>query len=285
MAKQPTNAVTKIETPKPQENKALAMKSNATEVSADVLDDIEGVGGAGLENVTSRDLIIPRMLILQKLSPQLEPKKPEYIEGAKVGMFCDTATGDLFSELLFLPCYFATVYLEWAPRNTGKGLVNNHGMNASIMEGTKQDERRRNVLPNGNYIAETATYYGLNISAGGRRCFLPLTSTQLKASRQLMTQITTERVEGRNGPFQPPIYYRARVCTTVDQSNNDGDWVGWKFDPGPTVFELDPSKALLREAKDFYEQARSGLVQGDLASFGEDLASGSTKTVDHNAPM
>jgi tetratricopeptide (TPR) repeat protein len=63
--------------------------------------------GLGLENVTSRDLIIPRLTIIQALSPQVKSNKPEYIAGAKVGDICDVSTGELFDPpLIFLPVHY-----------------------------------------------------------------------------------------------------------------------------------------------------------------------------------
>lgn len=234
-------------------------------------------GNTGLENVTAKDLLIPRIGILQALSPQINRNKPEFIADAQVGDFCDLGLGEIFRDTLhILPVYFATVYLEWAPRNTGKGLVHNHGTDASIMKKTAQDDKGRNVLPNGNYIAETATWYVLNLTANGRRSFIPLTTTALKASRKWLTQVTNERVQRPDGSeFMPPIFYRSWFASPVAMSNAQGDWTGWKFEPGPTILELDPSKKLLAEAKDFLEQVQKGLVSGDVASMAEEGTQGS----------
>ena len=220
-----------------------------------------------------------RITVLQALSPQLQKSKPEFIKEARAGMFCDTATSDLYEdELHIVPCYFATVFLEWAPRSTGKGLVANHGMDASILDKCTPDDKGRMILPNGNYVAETATYYALNMSAGGRRCFIPLSSTQLKASRRWMTLITAEKLRNSQGKeFTPPIFYRSWKATITEQSNNEGSWFGWKFEPSATILELDPTKSLLAAAREFFEMARDGLVRGDVSSLGDDAVSGAAQ--------
>ena len=245
------------------------------------INDEFGSMATGLENVKSKDLIIPRLTILQALSPQLQKNKPEFIRGAEAGDFCDTATGDVFkAPLKIVPVYFATVYLEWAPRNTGKGLVANHGMDASILAHCKPDEKRRMVLPSGNYVAETATYFVLNLTAGGRRSFIPLNATQLKASRKWMTLIMNQRLKrGDGSEFTPPLFYRSWNASVVEQSNNDGSWFGWKFEPGDPIMTIDPQRNLLTEAKEFCEQAKNGLFQGDVGAGDEEPASGS------DAPM
>jgi hypothetical protein len=116
------------------------------------------------------------------------------------------------------------------------------------------------------------TFYALNVTAGGRRSFVPLSSTALKSGRKWLTLITNERVLNpkTNKEFQPPIFFRSWKVTATEETNNQGSWFGWKFEPGPNILEIDPSKNLLAEAKDFMEQARSGLVTGDLASYADD---------------
>lgn len=240
---------------------------------ASFIDEDMLTGGNGFENVSAKDLLIPRLTILQKMSPQIDKSDPKYISGAEYGDFCDTGTGEIFKDLVVVPVFFAMVYLEWGPRSSGKGLIHNHGTNASILSQTKPDEKRRMVLPNGNYIAETATWYVLNLSANRRRSFIPLTSTGLKHSRRWMTLLTNERIKRPDGSeVIPPLWFRSWNVTTVEEKNNDGSWKNWKFDPSDPILALDPSKTILREAKEFYEQARDGLVQGDVAAAAEEHA-------------
>lgn len=243
------------------------------------IDDDMMMGPTGFENVSASDLLIPRINILQKMSPQIDKSDPAYIAGAEYGDFCDTGTGEIFKESMsVVPCFYAMVYLEWAPRGSGKGLVANHGTDASCLKNATPDEKRRMVLPNGNYIAETATWYVLNLSANRRRSFIPLTSTGLKRSRQWLTLLTSERLKRPDGTeFVPPMWYRSWNITTVEEKNNDGSWKNWKFSPGDPILALDPTKTILREAKDFFEQARDGLVKGDVASAAEENAKSSAE--------
>jgi hypothetical protein len=247
--------------------------TTASSAVASFVDDDMMSGPTGFENVSANDLLIPRLTILQKMSPQIDEGDPNYIQGAKYGDFCDTGTNEVFKELVIVPCFFAMVYLEWGPRNSGKGLVQNHGTDASILKNCLPDEKRRMTLPNGNYIAQTATWYVLNLSAKGRKSFIPLTSTGLKHSRRWMTMLTSERVQRPDGTeFQPPMWYRSWNVSTVEEKNNDGSWKNWKFSAGEPINSLDPSKGILRNAKEFYEQARDGLVKGDVANDAETSA-------------
>ena len=212
---------------------------------------------SGLDEVSARDVMVPRLAILQALSPQVTKTKPEFIQGAEQGDFCDIGTGDIFKgSMEVLPCFFATIYLEWAPRDSGKGLAANHGTNASVVGQAKANDNNQLILPNGNLIQETATYFVLNLSAGGRRSFIPLAATQIRSSRRWMTLITAEKIKRADGSeFTPPIYYRSWKATPLSASNAKGTWWTWKFEPSVPVLDLDPSKVLLGVAKEFCQEA------------------------------
>lgn len=232
------------------------------------LDPFASHAGDGFENVTSSDLIVPRLTILQGLSPQIKPGKSEYIKGAKVGDICDVGTNEIFeAPLLFLPVHYVKQYLEWAPRESGKGLINIHN-DKDILDQCTQNDRGQYVLKNGNYIAETAQFFGLNLSAEGRRSFLPMTSTQLKKARGWITTAQSEKVTREDGSrYTPPLYYRVYQISTVDESNAKGDWIGYKIERGPSMQEYfgpDEFMGWFKECLAFRDSIRAGEVRGDV---------------------
>jgi len=254
---------------KKPESTAVASKSaNLPSTESENVGFFDKLSGDGLENVTAKDLIVPRLTILQGLSPQVQPKKPEYIKGASVGDICDVGMNEVFEQpLMFLPVLFVKQYLEWAPRSSGKGLVGIHNDVAILDTGTR-NENNQVILPNGNYIAETAQFFGLNLSAGGRRSFLPMTSTQLKKARQWLSISTSEKVKRKDGTlFTPPLYYRTYAISTVEESNSKGDWIGFRIERGPTIEEYagpDEFQNLAREAIEFKNSIQRGELRGDV---------------------
>jgi hypothetical protein len=205
---------------------------------------------------------------LQGLSPQIQPKKPEYIKGAKVGDICDVGMNEVFEQpLMFLPVLFVKQYLEWAPRQSGKGLVHVHD-NKDILDQCERNDFGQFVLPNGNYIAETAQFFGLNLSADNRRSFLPMTSTQLKKSRSWLSIATAEKVKRSDGTmFTPPLYYRTYAISSVEESNSKGDWIGYKIERGPTIEEYagpDDWTEVVKEAQEFKSSIQRGELRGEV---------------------
>jgi hypothetical protein len=72
-------------------------KAKETAVSTDVLDDIFETAGEGAA-FDSSEMQIPFVRVLQALSPQLNKKKPEYIEGAAQGDLFNTVTNEWSGE-------------------------------------------------------------------------------------------------------------------------------------------------------------------------------------------
>lgn len=234
-------------------------------------DDFFGAfAGAGLENVNSTDLLIPRLTIIQALSPQLQRKKAEFIEGADIGDIVDVATGELFKDgILFLPVLYRKDWLEWAPRSSGEGLVEIHH-DPAILDQTTRNERKQAVLPNGNVISETAQFFGFNLSADRRKCFIPFSSTQLKKARKWITLATSEKLRrGDGSEYVAPLFFRTYNLTTAEESNNQGEWAGWNVARGAALPELDIGinwQQIGRDAVEFRDSLIAGQMRGDMSN-------------------
>lgn len=278
---------TKAPAPKKEPTKAVAKvspKGGALILS----EDQAMVGGAkGYENVRAQDLMIPRLTILHQQSPQLLKSRPEFVKGAEVGDFCDTSTGDIFRESMeIIPVFFTTVYLEWAPRDSGRGLIRNHGINSDAFDAIEPDDKGRRFTEEGNYVQETATWYVLNVDADFRRSFIAMASTQLKASRKWNTAISQMRHETKDGKIvRPSMWYRSWKAVPLPQSNNQGDWNLWGFESGRRNFEIDPSGALWQECARYYEQASTGLMLNFDRGGGDDAQAGGGSSGDDEGDM
>lgn len=235
-------------------------------------DDFGQYENMGMENVKANDVLIPRLTILQQMSPQINAKRAEYIKNAQIGDICDVGTGEVFQEgILFLPVYYRKDYLEWAPRASGKGLVAIHS-SPSILDECQRNDKNQPLLPNGNLIAETAQWFGLNLTAQGRKCFIPFAATQLKKSRRWMTLATGERLSrSDNTTFTPPLFYRVYSLTTAEESNNQGDWSGWRIERNMSLPEIGENWRSVRDTCiAFREQLLAGQVRGEMADANDD---------------
>jgi hypothetical protein len=235
----------------------------ATNVVID--EEMMTMGGMGMEGVKTKDVLIPRLVIIQGLSPQVMKKKAEYIEEAEVGDFCNVATGDIYKErILVIPCHFATTYIEWA-KGRG-GLVNNFGDDPTILKNCVRNDLNQNILPNGNEVQETAQWYCLiQNGASWERIFFPLSKTNLKHSRKWLTLCRTETVTmPDNKLWKPPLFWRSWNLIIIDESNDKGDWATFRPEKGDLTVNIDDSKQLLRMCKIFCEDIRTNAVRPDI---------------------
>ena len=232
--------------------------------------NFEDYAGAGMENVTSDDLLVPRLGILQALSPELNKKKTEYIADTGIGDIADLGTGEIMpNPLVFLPVFFKKVWIEWAPRESGKGLVAIH-VRDSCLDGTTRNERNQPVTSEGNYIAETHQFFGLNLSADRRRSYVSFTSTQIKKARKLNVLATSIRLARNDGTeYTPPLFYSSYNLGTAEESNPSGDWAGWTVNRGTRVEDMENWQYVLQDAKDFYAMLIKGEAVADVSQEGD----------------
>lgn len=245
---------------------AVATVANTSVALPPDLDVFAEFAGAGFENVTSRDMLIPRLTILQALSPQLKKQNAKYAPGSSEGDILDTGTGELMpNPTEFLPAYFRKDYLEWAPRESGGGLKGVHSGDEILRE-CRVDERRNYILPNGNIVVETGQMFGLNLSAMGRPSFIAFTSTQLRKLRQWLTLANGERIDVGGRQIQPPLFYRTYLLGTAPEGNNKGTWAGWTIGRGPVLTERPDWRDLMARVTEFRASLQTGSVSADTSS-------------------
>jgi hypothetical protein len=238
----------------------MVAKKKQEVVDADLMADFASDAGEGLEDVSHQDLLIPFVSILQKLSPQVNKRKAEYIEGAEPGMILETASRTLYDGeekgIIVVPIKYQRRYTEFRPRDQGGGLVNDYGDDATILDRCTQGERGGYTTPEGNDLIVSGNFYCFIMDKDGsyRRAVISMSGSQLKKSRRWNTLLMQERAETPNGDvFVPPAYYRTYHLTTVPEENDQGDWFGWEIDKAMTLPEAFPNNAGLirQEAKLF----------------------------------
>ena len=190
--------------------------------------------GGGLENLTADDLTIPRLKILQALSPEVNKRDGKYVDGAAAGDIINTVTSELYTEetgCVVIPVTYKRMFLEWQPRESGGGLIQQH-TDPQILSQTTKDKTGADVLENGNYIQTSATHYVLTISGDSyQQVMIPMAGTQLKKSRTWNSVMASLKVKSSEGKvFTPPSFSHKYKLTTVAESNDRGTWFGWSIE-------------------------------------------------------
>lgn len=111
---------------KPQKNQELDTKPGTGVAVVDQMPDFlrDKQGSArGRENVGAEDLVIPRLEIVQDLSPARKKSDPNYIEGAEEGMLYNNVTRELYGQsVVVIPVGYVKEWLLWKDRKKGGGF-------------------------------------------------------------------------------------------------------------------------------------------------------------------
>lgn len=226
------------------------------------MDDMIGDAGAGMENVTAKDVAIPYLAILQSNSPQVK-KGANRIEGAEEGDFYNTVTQEIFSGeedgLALIHCGFQKKWVEWVPRDSGGGLVRQYD-DDSLMAQTHKNEQNKDVLPNGNLLVETAYHFCLLIKPDNtfERVVVSFTSTQLKKSRRWNSIMMNLVMEHDGRKFNPPTFSHMYPIHTQQETKDTNSWFGW--DIGTQGVRVEDA-TLYNTAKKFAQDVNKGVVK------------------------
>lgn len=165
----------------------------------------------GNENVSNDDLQLPRLDVLQALSPQINKKKDEYIDGAEVGMIFNTLTGELYPEgVHFTPVSFVKRFLVWVDRkkdNDG-GLrgVFDTAEEAEIFVQNDPDESKLEIVPTAEHLV---------VLDDGEEVILSMAKSKVKVSRKFNSLV---RLNGGDR------FSRRYKMTSVDDKSSQGEF-------------------------------------------------------------
>ena len=216
----------------------------------------------GIGQLSQEDLAIPFLRILSDTSPQVKKRDPEYVEGAEVGMLFNTLTREIYDGekgIKVIPCSYVRQYIEWMDRDKGTGApVNIYPSDSNILSQTTRDDQKKDRLPNGNYIEDTANHFVLykNNQGTWEQALVAMKSTQRKKSKRWNSLIVGLKLKGAKGLFTPPSYSHVYTMKTVAESNQLGTWFGWD------ISRLGPV-----EDQDIYQQAKAfsaSVAAGDV---------------------
>jgi hypothetical protein len=259
-------------------------KAKSTAVSTEVLDDIFDYAGEGAA-FDSSEMQIPFVRLLQALSPQLNKKKAEYIDGASAGDAFNNVTSQYWdgeTGIKVIPCFNTTKYLEFVPRDMGGGFKGEIPANSPLLQQTTRSGSKE-ILPNGNELVKSVQYFCFIVEDDGnfQPVVIDMKSTQLKVSKRWNTQIAMQKMKNpKTGMLvQLPIFATMWRLYSVEESNDQGSWNNWQVER----IGLLENRDLLLEAKAFRDSIAAGEVKA--AAEGDDLAASSSKMDDSDIPF
>ena len=242
---------------------AVKKEGGAVAISA----EFEQFGNTGFSEVTAEDLAIPFLRVLAQLSPQVNKRDAAYVQGADAGMIFNTVLNEVYDGdegVKVIPCHYNRRFVEWQPREKGGGYVGSYETDDPIVSQAVRNEMGQDMLPNGNYLSNTAQFFVLMLhpELGPQRALIPMSSTQLKKARKWMTQAQSLTANGKNGVYTLPLMSSVYTLTTVQEQNDKGTWFGWEVSRDRTLDLSNEEEAgLFKLAMEFGKSVAEGAVQ------------------------
>ena len=178
-------------------------KSTSTEVAikgtATNLAERQERVGQGSENVTTADLALPRLKLLQALSPEVTKGSAQYIAGAEPGLMMNSLNNNLFNSLFVINLHYDRKVAVWKKRKFGGGMFGSFQTEA---EATRALEEK-NELVDQYDIVDNPTHLVMLLSDTGEPkgvALLDMPSTKSKVSRK-WNSLIAEQEEAGNPRF------------------------------------------------------------------------------------
>jgi len=216
-------------------------------------------GARGSEEVGANDLVLPRLEIVQALSPIKETN-----EDAREGLMFNSVTGEIIGDTAyFVPVYYRLEYLVWKDQKKGGGFFGSHASMAAA-EARIHEAAGDGEDPDDLEIVDTPVQYGLRITpdlATIEQIVVSMPKTKAKVSRKWNALI---QLSGGDR------FSRVYKLTTFTDQNKEGQKFK-NFVVQPAGFT--PEK-VYRQAEALYEVLKTQQVRAAHESVVEGEVSG-----------
>lgn len=264
----------------------------ADNLPAELMADMMGDANMGTEDLNREDVAIPRLQLLQQLSPQCTKGKTEYNEKYEVGDVFNSVTQETVSGedgISVVPISYRRAHIEWKLRRDGGGLVADHGTDSSVLLNTKKDDDFRDITPSGTQIVVTAEFFVfvVDLKTGMYTpAVISMSASQMKKAKRWNTMMSqfqmTDPKSGRS--FTPATFARVYQLTSMPEQNDRGSWFGWDIVPSKTITDVPRGGEIYNAAKAFRQQVIDGEVKASPDEAPEG-GGGSVKEGDDDTPM
>jgi hypothetical protein len=210
--------------------------------------------GMGNENVNTDDLAVPRLDLIQQLSPQIDKSSPKFIEGAETGHIFNSLSGEVYDFVFLINLQYESKWQVFKKRKFGGGFEGSFGTEAQAAQHLDSQN-----LPHDQYdVVETAIHKCLMLNENGEPespVLIYMSGSKQKISKQWNSNIQLKNPEAAR-------FAGVWTLQSTPEKNRQGqpyhnfkvDFAGWA------------PEALYDEAKRLYE----GLVSGGTESLAKE---------------
>lgn len=198
----------------------------------------------GSENVGVEDLAIPRLEIVQGLSPAIKPQDPGYIPGAKMGDLINSVTRMNYGgQVAVVPVYFQKQWLVWKDQNKGGGFFGAYNTPHEAAQAAEEAGGEAGFIQ----VIDTPQHIVLVLDlANGKasEMIIPMPRTKAKISRQWNSMI--KLIGGDR-------FSRVYMIGSASEKNDKGDY--YNYTVAQSGF---PQQSVYKQAEALYNSFATG---------------------------
>lgn len=205
-------------------------------------------GNRGAENVGTDDMIIPRIELIQALSPVRKKSDPAYIEGAEEGMLYNNVTRTLYgTEVTVVPVYYTKQFLVWKDRKAGGGGSN--GFRGAFATKELADRAIAELAEEALEVSDTAQHFVLVRNGDDwQEAVISMAKSKIKVSKRWNSLMRLTNTDS---------FSRAYKLSAVTETNARNESY-FNFNVSALGFV---NKELYERAEKLYETIRAGGVK------------------------
>lgn len=172
----------------------------------------------GFEGTSGDTFKTPFLKILQALSPELKKSGADYVQGAEMGMFLNTATKETYNSINVVVLKVDHSVVVWKPDRGGFVGRYPKAQEGSVVvetDGLKKWDK------DGNDAFDTLEFFCMNADDPSDIFILPMSTTSLKYGKSWATRLRLLKANGR-----PVNVSWAGVwnISLIEETNDKGSW-------------------------------------------------------------
>lgn len=218
------------------------------QLMSDTLPDYLKQGNRGAENVGTEDMIVPRIELIQALSPVRKKSDPAYIEGAEEGMLYNNVTRALYgTEVVVIPVYYTKQFLVWKDRKLGGGGSN--GFRGAFATEAAARDAIAQLAEEGLDVADTAQHFVLvRNGEDWQEAVVSMSKSKIKVSKRWNSLMRLTNTDSFSRAY--------KLSSTVETNARNESY--YNFNIAALGFV---PKELYQRAEKLYETVRTGGVK------------------------
>ncbi len=216
-------------------------------------DDYSRFAGKGFEAADKSAYALPRLNLLQQLSPQVQKQNAKYVPGAEPGMFFNPVTNELFTELYVVNGYYKRTFIEWRRReDSGGGFIAEHAM---IDQSWAREDKGPWVTDDDHVVEDTRSFFLLfgetkeELFDSPKQAVISMSKSQVRTAMNWMTVLANKMGKKANGDqFVLPHYASLFILRSKLNQKDNNTWYG---------FEIEDTGGRIPVTSNLFQQADS----------------------------